>query len=1226
MSANKTCPDCGTELPPDAPAGVCPKCLLQAGLNESPTDAADAETLVPDSEALADAPTILPSDHAKLAAGTTPPIGATIKYFGDYELLDEIARGGMGVVYKARQVRLNRTVALKMILAGQFAGEADVQRFQTEAEAAAQLDHPGIVPVFEVGEFEGHHFFSMGLVEGDSLAARIADSPLPPKEAAELVRQIADAIQYAHDKGVIHRDLKPANILLDREGHPKITDFGLAKKIGGDSNLTATGQVMGTPSYMPPEQASGRIDQVNEAADIYSLGAVLYATLSGRPPFQADNPLDTLMQVLEREPVSPRTLSPKVPLDLETICLKCLEKDRRRRYRSARELAGELQRFLDGKAILARPISRPARLWRWCKRKPVVASLTVAVIVSLIGGVFFSTHFALEEREARKNAVQRKHEAESSEKQAQDLARKNALLADQHRRARDRAKRQAALAELGTYNVQLLRVQDVWEENPGLALDLLNDTVRCPKHLRDFAWGHYYQLSKRDLLTLTGHKYAVSCVAFSPDGKSLASASYDGTVKLWDSETGEEKRTLDIKLQGDGEAYQVTCVAYSPDGNTLASAGWDGTIRLWDVASGKKNATLKGHTGFVWSVAFSPDGKTLATGGGTQYEAPGQLRLWDVVTGQQKAALIGHKQLIFSVAFSPDGKSLASSGWSNTTTIWDALTGKKRATFAENSETDKTIDSVSFSQDGRTLVTVARSGSKGRMEGPGEVRLRDTETGHVQSMFEVEPLGAISFGTSRIAFSADGETVALPCRDASVRLYDITSGREHTRFRHGDTPTCVAFSGDGKILASAGNGRIVKLWSAEPQGKITFQGTVSHATTSTVFSPNGKTLASVGVFLPDEKTLTSGIVKGATSLVLRDSESGRKRSLLSEDPGEVRCVAFSPDSNTLATATACTITQVAQSGNPKVGENKTKGTHELGEVKLWNLQTGELRKTLKRHDVHRLLFSPDGSTLASAGGHDSRNSQSQTGLRLWDVFTGQERETRPEQTGVVRFATFSPDGKTLAYTDGKLIKLWDVRTRNERHSFEGHTTFVTALAFSPSGKLLASGSAYGDKTVKLWDTATGRRIATLTGHVGGVSSVIFSPDGKTLASAATGSNSRTKVISGQIKLWDTEPARERATINSHSGGIACIAFSPDGKTLVSGGGIDKGKPLGELKLWDAVTGQERATLKGHTGPVVSVAFSPDGRRLVSSSSGQSIRLQGSRKVVAGQITVWKSDW
>ncbi len=308
-------------------------------------------------------PTIPPTGPA--SGGNGPEIGDKVRYFGDYELLEEIARGGMGVVYKARQANLNRIVALKMILAGQFAGEEDVQRFYTEAEAAASLDHPGIVPIFEIGEHAGQHYFSMGYIEGESLAQRVADGPLPPREAAELVKKICDAMAYAHDRGVIHRDLKPANILIDSNGQPKVTDFGLAKKTEADSGLTGTGQILGTPAYMPPEQASGKTD-VGPLADVYSLGATLYCLLTGRPPFQAASPMDTLLQVLDQEPIPPRRLNSMIPQDLESVTLRCLQKFAIKRYSGCNELGEDLHRFLSGEPTEARPVGSIRCGWNWC--------------------------------------------------------------------------------------------------------------------------------------------------------------------------------------------------------------------------------------------------------------------------------------------------------------------------------------------------------------------------------------------------------------------------------------------------------------------------------------------------------------------------------------------------------------------------------------------------------------------------------------------------------------------------------------------------------------------------------------------------------------------------------------------------------------------------------------------------------------------------------------------
>jgi tRNA A-37 threonylcarbamoyl transferase component Bud32 len=317
-------------------------------------------------------------------AANGPPLGTKVRYFGDYELLEEIARGGMGVVYKARQVSLNRLVALKMILAGQLASEADIRRFHVEAEAAANLDHPNIVPIYEVGEHDGQHYFSMKLVAGPNLAQRLADGPLPNRETAELLRTVALAVQHAHEQGVIHRDLKPANVLFTADGQPNITDFGLAKKLD-EVGQTATGAIMGTPSYMAPEQAGGRAKQLGPAADVYALGAILYECLTGRPPFRAATALDTIMQVLTDEPMPPRQRNARVDPDLEAVCLKCLAKAPGERYGSALALAEDLARFRAGdRPIHARPLDEWESAVRWARKSRVTAILSVLAVSVLL--------------------------------------------------------------------------------------------------------------------------------------------------------------------------------------------------------------------------------------------------------------------------------------------------------------------------------------------------------------------------------------------------------------------------------------------------------------------------------------------------------------------------------------------------------------------------------------------------------------------------------------------------------------------------------------------------------------------------------------------------------------------------------------------------------------------------------------------------------------------------
>ncbi len=312
--------------------------------------------------------------------------GTAVRYFGDYEVRGEIGRGGMGVVYEARQVSLNRPVALKMIKAGLLADDAELQRFQNEAEAVALLDHPGIVPVYEVGEHDGQRYFSMKLVEGGNLADRLAAFKDHPRDAAALLAHAAKAVHHAHMRGILHRDLKPANILVDAEGHPHVTDFGLAKRVEGGAEMTATGAVMGTPAYMSPEQAGGRRGSVTTASDVYGLGAILYAMLAGKAPFGGESVMDTLDAVRTRPPESPRKLNPQVPRDLETICLKCLEKDPRRRYASADELAADLTNWLESRPIAARRVGPAERAALWCKKRPAIASLGAATLLAVVGG------------------------------------------------------------------------------------------------------------------------------------------------------------------------------------------------------------------------------------------------------------------------------------------------------------------------------------------------------------------------------------------------------------------------------------------------------------------------------------------------------------------------------------------------------------------------------------------------------------------------------------------------------------------------------------------------------------------------------------------------------------------------------------------------------------------------------------------------------------------------
>ena len=355
----------------------------------------DYESIVRTS--FANSSTVAPVEQGEETQVSDKPLGEqrqtdSAGQFGDYEIRAEIARGGMGVVYRALQKKANRVVALKMMLSGSLAGEMERQRFTVEVEAAAALDHPYIVPIYDVGEYQGQPYFTMGFVDGQSLSELLSEGPMSGREAAALMRPICDAIAYAHGRGIVHRDLKPSNILIDGQGRPKVTDFGLAKNVEADQELTATGQVMGTPNYMPPEQARGAHELVGERSDVYALGAVFYCVITGRPPFQGASPIETLRMVLEQEPVAPRELNPAIDADLETIALKCLEKEPARRYESAAAVREEIACYLDGRAISARPISRWEKLWRWSRRHPSESLLGAGLIASLVIGISVSLY------------------------------------------------------------------------------------------------------------------------------------------------------------------------------------------------------------------------------------------------------------------------------------------------------------------------------------------------------------------------------------------------------------------------------------------------------------------------------------------------------------------------------------------------------------------------------------------------------------------------------------------------------------------------------------------------------------------------------------------------------------------------------------------------------------------------------------------------------------------
>jgi tetratricopeptide (TPR) repeat protein len=695
---------------------------------------ADAPNMPPapaggNGEAAEAAATLPPSPAQREAAAPGPVVPG-------YEILGELGRGGMGVVYQARHLKLNRVVALKMVLAGGHAGPDDLTRFLAEAEAVAALQHPHIVQLHDFGEHDGLPFFTLEFVPGGSLAGKLNGTPLPPQEAARVVEQLARAVQYAHGKGIVHRDLKPANVLLTEGGTPKVTDFGLAKRIEVGTGLTATGAILGTPSYMAPEQAGGHGKRVGPAADVYALGAILYECLTGRPPFKAATLAETLLQVLSEEPVSVRQLQPGVVADLETICHRCLQKEPARRYASAAELADDLRRFQAGEPIRARPVGSAERAWRWCRRNPAVAGLLGAVAATLLLGAGVATYFAIQarveaglardnERRAETEAQKAKESEQRAEAEAQKAKNSEKHAVEEAHRASESEKQALGLVYAG----QIDRAQSYWREgNAEAAQDQLD---RCRWDYRGWEHNYLHTLFHATHLTFRGHTQAGTSVCFSPDGRRLASASWDGTMKVWDAQTGQEQLTLK------GHTREVFSVCFSPDGRRLASASYDRTVKVWDAQTGQEQLTLKGHTGLVTSVCFSPDGRRLATASYDQ-----TLKVWDAQTGQEQLTLQGHTAFVTSVCFSPDGRRLASASSDRTVKVWDAQTGQEQLTLQGHTGP---VSSVCFSPDGKRVVAASAQ---------GQVRSWDAQTGQ-----EVVPCTDPPPAPRPQAVSPDGQRV-----------------------------------------------------------------------------------------------------------------------------------------------------------------------------------------------------------------------------------------------------------------------------------------------------------------------------------------------------------------------------------------------------------------------------------------------------------------------------------
>jgi WD40 repeat protein/serine/threonine protein kinase len=1118
---------------------------------------------------------------------------------GDYRILREIGRGGMGVVYEAEQISLGRRVALKVLPRHAAGDQKSLERFRREAKAAARLHHTNIVPVFEVGHEGELAFYAMQLIQGQGLdqvidelqqlsrgvrkselhipsglaavatdsgvrsatsigpqkpdlvrvtesllnGRLITDKPDLPtgdpsaaiglakterigpetitdvasattiqdqslalaphdlpssavlpggtqvsaidssgrrqpffRSVAQIGRQAAQGLAYAHARGIVHRDIKPSNLLLDTDGVVWITDFGLAKT--EDDGLTATGDILGTLRYMAPCRFRGEGDA---RADIYALGLTLYELMTLRPAFDSSNRLELVERIKEEDPPRPRTLDHHIPRDLETIVLKAIEKEPEQRYQTAEAMAEDLRRFLADEPIRARQVSTSERYWRWARRNPTIAVLSgvligvllLATIGSLTAAQQFHTQAGTQKSLAIKEAVARR---KADEANAGLRSKENEL-----RRTVYSTRSNLAMAAWDTNNVSLMR---------GL-LDIMRPPSGDPD-LRGWEWRYLWQLGHEDRLTLRAPETRFTDVVFSPDGQSLAGLERNGRIHFWDCRSGQLRRTTEITTRDEKSDLSpesgVHSIAFSPDGRSLAGPGPDASLVLYAVDTGLPRFRFVGSPGAVLRLAWSPDGGTLLAALSAHI-----MRMWDGHDGHLiHENFGGHRAPVASVAFSPDGRMIASASFDHRIKLWNPDDPIQARAVLEGHSDE--VRAVAFSPDGRRLASTGLDRT---------IRIWDAHSGAAISV-----IWGHTSSVKSLAFLPDNTKVVTGSDDETVRIWDSITGQEIRTFKGTDGVVAVAVSPDGRDIAAAG-GLTVRVWDSESP-------------------PRPRTLQSASV-------LKYG--------------------------GSVECLAFSADGRRLVSG------------------------HDDNALRVWELPSGRLLQLIKGHDhsIKCVAISPDGRTIASGGVEHT--------VRLWDAETGQPRFTFSGHTNELKGLVFTPDGQTLFSTGyDRTIQAWDPATGVVRYTLRGHSDSIHDLAISPDGRTLASASY--DKTCILWDLPDRRPRATLRGHSGWINTVAFSPDGQTVATAS---------VDRTVRLWDTADGSPQGVLEGHIGPVDGLVFSPDGRLASSGWDTT-------IRLWDTVSKQTVLLLKGHAGRVRCIKFSPDGRTLASASHDRTIKL------------------